>query len=340
MNHEQSASSFLDSNRNDRFSEFRGVDLQELLVEIENFYLDYRETLHLPTDVSFGVEIEYERLSRKAVQKYIAKNLPTWLSKEDISVSTGGEINSRILHDDLASWKELRLVCEYLKRKHPNTEYKAGGHIHIGAHILKNTEDWKDFLLLYIAYEDILTRFLYGDKINARKTIQIFAPPIRDMLYNNLQDIINAPNIYGIKSNVPWNLQYFAISFNNVQWAAVGTGFDARIKNTLEFRSPNATIEEVVLQNNIHALSKCVLVANQRNVDREFLIYKLEHEKLLSSENEYALYDVVNLKNALEFVDCVFDNNLDKVYFLRQYIKDFQEKRKSNIAIKSKRFIK
>ena len=36
------------------------------------------------------------------------------------------------------------------------------------------------------------------------------------------------------------------------------------------------------------------------------------------------LYNEINLKDVLEFVDLIFDNNLDKLNFLRQYIGDFR----------------
>ena len=52
------------------------------------------------------------------------------------------------------------------------------------------------------------------------------------------------------------------------------------------------------------------------------------------------MHDEVNLQNVLEFVDLVFDNNLDKIYFLRQYLKDFQNGYKINSAVKAKSFVK
>ena len=33
-------------------------------------------------------------------------------------------------------------------------------------------------------------------------------------------------------------------------------------------------------------------------------------------------YSRIYMEQAIEFADMIFDNNLDKVYFLRQYVKD------------------
>ena len=79
-----------------------------------------------------------------------------------------------------------------------------------------------------------------------------------------------------------------------------------------------------------------MLVSSKDKVmDEEFLDYKLKHEFHPYLGNEY-LYNNVNLKNALEFVDLVFNNNLDKVYFLRQYIKKISRKLWYKNSCKSK----
>ncbi|HHT38664.1 MAG TPA: hypothetical protein GXZ95_04540 [Mollicutes bacterium] len=118
---------FIDSNRNDKFSCLRGIDLQELIVQIENFYLSYREKLNLPENVSFGLELEYEGLSEKHADKYIRKHFPDWESKTDLSLIVGGEIISPVLHDEPNRWEELQKICNYLKKKDVNTFKNAGG---------------------------------------------------------------------------------------------------------------------------------------------------------------------------------------------------------------------
>lgn len=331
---------FIIPTRNDQFSMFRGLDLQQLLVEVENFFLIYRMTLNIPAEVSFGVEIEYERVLKSQIEKYIKNNLNDWTLKKDGSLSPGGEINSPILYDNTRSWNQLREICNVLKKRHANTSYNAAGHIHIGAHILNNAEDWKAFLLMYTRYEPILVRFLYGDKINARYKMQKYAPLMADYFYKNLSIILNFSTLDDVKKFLRKEYAYHSINFNYVDWEFLQTEKkEIKFKNTIEFRSPNATIEETIWQNNINALVKLLLASKKHEVDLEYLKYTLEHERI-SSEKEFALYDVVNLKDALEFVDIVFDNNLDKVYFLRQYIKNFQENRGSRIAVKAKRFVR
>ena len=328
---------FMNQKRNDNFSFLRGVDLQNLLVETNRYFLEYRDTLNLPNDVTFGIEIEYEGILKSLTDNFIAKNLRDWNSKSDGSLSSGGEITSPVMSDDIRYWKELKKVCEHLSKRKADTLHNAGGHIHIGASILgEDVEAWKCFLKLYTAYENVLFRFIYGDKISGRKKLFKYAPPTADLIYNRMSDISKANSISDIRWNLQTNERYAALNFCNVDfcdpWYRYG-------KNTLEFRSPNATTNEVVWQNNINTLSKMLLSSRDKAMDEDFLDYKLTHEYLSYSGNEF-LYNEVNLKNALEFVDLVFDNNVDKMYFLRQYLKDFQENYGIKTAARAKKFIK
>lgn len=326
----------MDQKRNDNFSILRGIDLQNLLVETNRYFLEYRDTLNLPDDVTFGVEIEYEKILKSATDKFISKNLKNWRSKSDGSLISGGEITSPVMSDDIRYWKELKKVCEHLSKRKADTLHNAGGHIHIGARVLgEDVEAWKCFLKLYTAYENVLFRFIYGDKISGRKKLFKYAPPTADLIYNRMSDISKANSISDIHWNLQTNERYAALNFCNVAFDYM----ECIYGNTLEFRSPNATTNEVVWQNNINTLAKMLLSSRDKVMDEDFLDYKLTHEYLPYSGNEY-LYNDVNLKNALEFVDLVFDNNVDKMCFLRQYLKDFQENYGIKTAVKAKKFIR
>ena len=51
-------------------------------------------------------------------------------------------------------------------------------------------------------------------------------------------------------------------------------------------------------------------------------------------------YNILDIDGALELVDLVFDNNLDKLYFLRQYLKDLRETRSKTLYLRSNSFTK
>ncbi len=327
---------FISSDRNDSFSFLRGLDLQDLLVQTENYLLEYRDKLNLPDDVTIGVEIEYEGILKMVTDKFIENKLTGWQSKRDGSLSSGGEITSPVMTDKVEYWKELKMVCDYLTKKRADTLHNAGGHIHIGTCILgEDIEAWKHFLKLYTAYENVLFRFIYGDKISGRRKLFKYAPPIADRLHAYLNQIENARDLSDINWTLSSNERYAALNFCNI-FHNPNSRYD---KNTLEFRSPNATANAVVWQNNINALSKMLVSSREKVMDQEFLDYKLKYEFYPYLGNEH-LYNGISLKNVLEFVDLVFDNNLDKIYFLRQYLKDFQENYGIKTAVNARKFVK
>lgn len=165
--------------------------------------------------------------------------------------------------------------------------------------------------------------------------MQKYARPIADELFSNIKVINNATDIIDIKFSLPTD-KYQAINFKNVDF---GRYSYSKENNTIEFRVPNATNNEIVLQNNINTATKLMLSPTNREIDEELLDYKLEKERI-SSTFDFYMYNEINLKNVLEFVDSVFDNNLDKVYFLRQYIKNFQGNFGLKKAVKAKKFTK
>lgn len=318
----------IDINAKDSFALFRGVDLQCLIEQIESYFLEYRDTLNLPDNLTFGTEIEYEGVFKRFVDKYI-NDFTDWCSKEEEFI-IGGEISSPIMIDSPQYWKELKIICNYLTKRRADTLHKAGGHIHVGANILeKDVEAWRIFLKLYMVYEHVLFRFAYGDKISARKKIVEHARPIAYELYNLLEVLNNIEDMNKLLLNIASIGKHTSLNMNNL----------LKDRNTLEFRLFNASTNEIIWQNNINTVSKMLLAAKNKFIDEGFLDYKLNNG-FESFRDKMYRYNIVNLKDSLEFVDLVFDNNLDKVYFLRQYFKNFENNYGLNKAVMAKRFVK
>lgn len=104
-------------------------------------------------------------------------------------------------------------------------------------------------------------------------------------------------------------------------------------KNTIEFRSPNGTLEPVIWQNNINFFTKMLIYCKSGDFDEDIVEKRLEF-----NNQDLYLYRQIFLTQALELTDLIFDNNLDKIYFLRQYLKSFEVSNEP--FTKAKRFIK
>ena len=324
----------LNSNYCDSFVNLRGNDLLELLATVENLLIEYRNSLGLSEKITFGMEIEYEEVPKGLVDRFVEDNLPDWFSGKDGTVKSGGEINSPILRDQKKCWEEVKKMCEYLKKKKAVMNRRAGGHIHTGVQTLGSSVDaWRVFIKLYMLYEDVLMRFCFGDKLNGRETFLQYAPPVAGHIYERLEKINKAHIPVDIICELP-HTKYGAINFGHIRGYSMDTVTNG---STIELRCPNATSEEVIWQNNINAFAKMQATCKRGLIDEKFLDYKI---KGYDAKKENISYKEVVLRKALEFVDLTFDNNLDKMYFLRQYIKGFAPAPDASIAVQAKSFIK
>ena len=314
----------LDMKANDMLSKFNKEELEELRKNIKNSTLPYREHLGFGFTDTFGVEIEYENLSRNMVDRYIINNYRGYTSSSDETVPTGGEIDSHILVDKKEDWKELQQICLFLTENGVVTSENAGGHIHVGSHILENSLNyWRQFLKTYMLYEKELLEFFKGESSKMRLSSGRYAFPIAKILYQDLAALNDTLCFSDLYDEIFLKDRNVAVNFKNIKRSV----YKPYPGSTIEFRSPNRTSKEIIWQNNINTAVKLFKAPVKGMIDEEYLDYRLREE--LPTESSYT--------NALELVDTIFDNNLDKIYFLKQYNKDFNFKEeKSRGLIKSK----
>lgn len=325
---------FIKPRDNNSFSKMDGCDLQDLLYYIDHYYLELRNRLGFDNSVTFGLELEFENAMEERIKNRLngISLSQVWQYKHDGSLYNGGEINSPVLTDSVNSWKELKSICSIVS-EFANIDKNCGGHIHIGTQVLGNKkESWLNFIKLWSVYENIIYRFVYGDFLTARSSMQNYARPISKKLWDNYMMLreYNQLEWYDIVEKIQHE-RYQAINFRNIEKSA-----SFKTKNTIEFRCPNGTLESTIWQNNVNLFVNLLnyskssrynddIVSERRNINGE-------------KYTELLWYDEIYLQQALELCDMVFTNNLDKVYFLRQYLKSFQIRNQKLDKLKS--FIK
>lgn len=314
---------YLKPTENDDLSKLNSSDLQDFIIILNSFYLQLREKIGINNDITFGIEIELEHAKYKKIQKEInALNLKNkYIVKDDCSLNRGCEINSPILKDHKTCWKNIQKVCNSIN-KLAIVGKNSGGHIHIGTQTLGNNSlSWYNLGKIWQVYENVIYRFLWGEYLIGRNSISKYARPIAENLikeYRNLsknstfQDIFRSIRIDGDK--------YKAIYFGNVDTTSLNR---LSGKNTIEFRCPNSTINPVIWQNNINLLTKLLIYCRSSNYNNDIVEKRYNYNiKNIYYKND--IYNEIFLDQVLEFVDLIFNNNLDKIYFLKQYLKSFE----------------
>ena len=328
---------FIDENRNYIVSKFNEKDLKEYLNFLNNYLIEYRDKINLNKKITFGLEFEYEHSSKIATDKFVRENLKSYNSTYEEDFNSGGEIISPVLIDSINTWLDVKRICNYLKEKNATVDENAGAHVHVGVSELgKDIESFKQFLLLYIAYEHIIYRFANGERIDARSNQVAVAYPICITYSEFYKEILDTKDFNEMKQVLALNFNRFqGLNLNNIRFKNITKN---SYKNTIEFRMANGTKEEIVWQNLVNTYTKMI----NSSIITEFDIEKIK-EKIENNTNlNYSYFYKYYIDDALEFADIIFDNNLDKSNFLKQYIKDgsLEKNYITKEPIYSKKFIK
>lgn len=200
-------------------------------------------------------------------------------------------------------------MCDLLLQ-HSKIGANCGSHVHIGKQALgTDVESLINFLKLWSLFEPIIFRFAYGEFLGARPHFSIVSKSIS----NDFLDVCKYAKSESIDEIdlLIWFIGQDDVAIRFKHW------FDLK---TIEFRCPNGTLNPVIWQNNANVFMKMVLYSGSGRFASGLIDERME--RIFStplSDGE------VHIDAAIQFADLVFDNNLDKIYFLRQYLKDFEK---------------
>lgn len=322
---------FMKPDDHDNFNSLSKNDLNELLTLLDEYRLVYRNHLGLSEDATFGLELEFIPNSLKFatdIYNYLKGHTNHWILKDE-TTNLGLEVSTSIVYDKEKSWHMLHDVCNFLKQ-YGQVSTMSGGHIHVGAHVLgEDKNSWYRFLYLIAAYENILYRFGYGEYLNARRSIP-YAFPVMKIWEKELKELEGIEDPGMLLQKLPYSRNQ-SINFFHVQNFKEKEYF-----NTIEFRFPNASLNPIIWQNNVNTFIKLMLAVKKDSFDFNTVQERLEKNRWMKdielefdkTKGEYPFslknieqYEQIQLDQALEFCDLVFENNIDKLYFLRQYLK-------------------
>ncbi len=324
---------------NDMFSKMKGFDLQNLIYYINNYYLTLRNNLEikeLEENIGFGIELECEHADFINIKNNLYNSIPNWKVKHDTSLDSGAEIISPILHDNKQSWEEVEQACSIADENAIIDEH-SGGHLHIGAHILNDDiYSLLNLLNLWLTYENIIYRFSYGEYLNPRNSIKNYARPLSNKDTKKAIKNVNNKNILNLNNAFDFIHELTTSRYIGINIGKLRTTYYQEPNNTIEFRCPNGSIDPVIWQNNLNFFANMVLYSQSDNFNYEIINNR---EKINGNKyNKLNLYNEIFLPQSLELCDMIFDKNIDKVYFLRQYLKSFEVLDNNKKMIKAKTF--
>lgn len=288
---------------------------------LKTFKATYKEILNIPSNISFGPEIEFDNADLDEVSKKIGTNprYKDWIIKEDKSVLTikegrviGGEIASKVLHDTKEDWKDLKKLLDELKKLKAKATNRTAFHIHVGGQIFElNLTYLKRFIKLWCLFEDIIFHFGFTSNI-AREHIEIFAPSLNPIYYKLRNKNPNIVENLSTTKEFDFGKRR-AVSFKNYRILSN----EEIIGNTIEIRCFDGTLDSITAQSNIFVILKIMLYVKSTNYDEDLINY------LFKNLTKQCLDDCnnCNLEKAIFFSKLVFENENDRLAFLKQYLK-------------------
>lgn len=311
-----SLNNFINLKDNDLISSFNSKDLAHLIYLLDSYLISYKNKLNFDeNDFTFGLEIETEHANAENIMQYIG-TFPMWYYQTDNSLVSGIEINSPILKNNESTFASLKEICSFL-RDNSKICNNAGAHIHIGTNVFTCVEKFYNFLLLWCKYEKVIYRFSYGEYMAGRKGLNSYAYsflPNMNKLNKYFDKIFYSSNIYERNYNEKALYEYLSVmdkycslNLNNVEKLGI-----SKECNTIEIRCPNGTINEIIWQNNLNFFLNFIYYAINNNIDLDYKQGRCDYNELY-------------LKDAIILSDLIFNNNQDKIDFLKQYIKKIDD---------------
>ena len=335
MNNNKKIFKLLLEDNNDKLSVLNKSELKYLLHYLNKYYLEYRKKLNIDKDITFGIEIELEHFKGTyadlwpfecEINKIIGNN--DWNIKNDITLIFGRELATEVYTDAERTWNDIFNVCDYASN-YLEVGKRSAGHINVGSHILSNNAlYWYRFLKLWSVYENVIYRFSYGEYLSYFPFIPLGSKPVACVLIDRLdylKTFIDEDAHRLIVNAFPKEISPGFLKKNGISFYKMLDKLDYseyEYDNVLEIRSPISTLDTVIWQNYVNFFVHLLLYCKSDKFNDDILDRRMNKIKdiVLDIDN----YDNIYLDDAIELSDMIFDNNLDKIYFLRQYLKNFE----------------
>lgn len=301
------------------------IDLQNLIEYLLNLNVEYRKLLDLDNSLVFGMDLEYICKNIKEIEKTVKDINNTYYMHSDkfkliynhvlfniLRQDNYVSLNTPVFTDSNIFYESLKDMLFELDNSCVEISNNKGLHIHTDlSYFEEDTNLLHLFLKLFTVYENVLYRFGYGDADFSSNNTMLFSKPSSNLLHEYLSRKNLSTDYYQNINELKKILicKGYSINFHEI---------DKNVKNeTIEFRFFNNTFNPIIIQNYISLIGNLFSSIKGNDIDIELLDYKFEnYDKLLYSIENYSNVDSVN---ALEFADTIFNNSVDKDYFLKQY---------------------
>lgn len=322
------------------------MNKSELLEQLKDVTIPYRDSLNMKDNATFGVEIEAinayipdfstrydfirfidDYLREKDIKEIDYENAP-WIIKPERTFLNeglrGSEMVSPILHNTKKDYEDLKRICLLLKDKGARTGYCTGGHIHFGVNSFDNinVSSILNLLELWAVFEDVIYLFSTGDYTNLRPMVYQNAVPIRNDVMRVADGLLDFKGLF--TDDMDELLDAFGTVDRGLRLENLKSNrtFNQN-KDTIEVRCPNGTLEHTIWQNNISFFYHLLDYALSDRFDAELIEDMLKRVKPNKGtiKKQIENYMKLDVDKAILLGNLIFTDEKDKLYYLRSLLK-------------------
>ena len=281
--------------------------------DLINHIIPYKEKLGFD-NFTFGIELEFEKINLDEFSKILVNSsLCKWMVEEETftKIGIGGEVISPVLKDKKKDYVDIKNICKIISNLGGTSSETTAFHIHLGAHLLKNNlNNYINLIKFWTAYEDVIYQFSITDHNRLRSKYFSFAKPYSFLMDEFIENYSNC-DIKKFISLIDYDM---GLGFTKIR--SFSLGYEDMLKNyeymnTVEIRVMNSTYNPVIIQNCVNFYGNMFKYVVSDSFDAEFISYKLSKLK----DGHYEKFDY---SNAFELSNTIFDNDIDKMSFLKQ----------------------
>ena len=276
--------------------------------------LEVNEHIYFPDDITIGIEIETEGKNSGFLRNNIM--LDGWKGEIDATLYRGIEAISPVLHK--SDEDKIVKVCALLNKLNQEASRNCAGHIHIGADYFEDdVNSFKVLLEIFTNMEKIIYLISNPEGDVPRDKIFKYSSPIT---YKVKQAIFNKDiNFKSMKDIKDFTLQvqelqqsrYSSINFRNL-------GIPE--KNTIEFRTPNGSIDPDIWIENINLFGNLVCLAKKiSNIQNKSFSEMTNSDKLTYYFYEKTRDPKTDDRSKLMALLSTFPREINRKVYLNRY---------------------
>lgn len=331
----------------------------DLLHYLNSTRMQYRKSLNLPSSVTFGNEIEVNDIilddAREIVEDFnMRKKLwgrDHFIVHKDLTCDS--EIVTPIMTDKPKYWSLLWDMYMCLDEHGATYSDNTSSHIHMGTSLFDTPEKLSLLLKTLVVFEPIIFKFGYGRDDEPREFItyrphtgnySMFMSPkrVRDFVsyldskkLGGLEELdTKVREFLNVDLRIRNDFNFRPFDFRKFLFPVLGDGEN----DHMEFRNFNSA-DPIVVQNNIDLCGHLFLAVATGRIDKEYVLSEYEKYKKKRYNFDYFCatldsqttgpqynrllngFNKVKIDKACKLADMIFNDDLSKYHFLKQYLK-------------------